>query len=227
MEELTLDQLERVTFVILDTETTGKFPEIDRVIELGAIKCRFAALPSDGALKVGLTEPFETFIQLINPEIPLPPEVISIHGIHDDMLAAQPTFSQIASSFEEFIGESILVAHNAPFDIDFLAGEFLRAGRVPKLHSVVDTVKLARMVWPNLENHKLPTLAKLLKVDKGTAHRALQDTESCMYVFQECLNFFAKKEGPVTLKQIFTAGNLKPLTFGVPLSEMACQMALF
>jgi len=227
IDHFRLDQLDELTFVVLDTETTGKFPDVDRVIEVGAIKCRVVTTGPEGG-ETGLQpEIIETYEQLIDPEIPLPPDSVAIHGIQSEMLIGKPKFRDIAETLDQFLGEGILVAHNASFDIDFLEAEFRRAEIVPNFRHVMDTLKLSREVWPHIDNYKLGTLTKLLKMSKGGFHRALQDTEYCMHLFMACLHHFKQKDPNLTIKDLNLIGTSKSLTFGVPPAERVNQMALF
>jgi DNA polymerase-3 subunit alpha (Gram-positive type) len=97
-------------FVAFDIETTGLSPNLDRIIELGAVKYQ------DGKV-------VETFNELISPGIPLPPESIEVHGITEDMLEGMPPVEEVLPHFLKFVGDGILVAHNAKFDTGFCEPE--------------------------------------------------------------------------------------------------------
>jgi len=109
-------RLTDVTFVAFDTETTGLHPMVHRLVEIGAIRFRL-----DGRETT-------TFQSLINPQIPIPLDVQQVHGITNRMVRGQPTVDQILPRFIEFLGESdtILLAHNVPFDLSFLAMALIR-----------------------------------------------------------------------------------------------------
>jgi DNA polymerase III epsilon subunit family exonuclease len=104
-------RLTDITFVAFDTETTGLFPIRHRLVEIGAVHFRL----DDHELA--------TFEQLIDPQIPIPREVQQVHGITDTMVRGQSTVEQVLPRFIEFLGpcDTILLAHNAPFDLGFLA----------------------------------------------------------------------------------------------------------
>jgi DNA polymerase III epsilon subunit family exonuclease len=117
-----------ITFVALDTETTGLQPIVHRLVDIGAVRFRL-----DGW-------ELATFQQLIDPEIPIPPEVQQVHGITDAMVRRKPTIEHVLPQFIEFLGESdtILLAHNAPFDLSFLAMALIRLGIAYPPHHVFD-----------------------------------------------------------------------------------------
>jgi DNA polymerase-3 subunit epsilon len=130
-------RLTDINFLALDVETTGLFPIMHRLVEIGAVRFRL-----DGW-------ELATFQQLIDPEIPIPPEVQQVHGITDAMERRKPTIEHVLPPFIEFLGESdtILLAHHAPFDLSFLAMALTRLGIAYPLHSLFDTLHMTRL-WP-------------------------------------------------------------------------------
>src|SRR6266576_5350104 len=158
-------RLTDITFVALDTETTGLQPIVHRLVEIGAVRFRL-----DGW-------ELATFQQLIDPEIPIPPEVQQVHGITDRMVRGQPTIEHILPQFIEFIGhrDTILLAHNAPFDLGFLPMALIRLGIVFLPHYLFDTLDMARRLYPTWPSHSLEHVAMRLKVANGAEHRALSD----------------------------------------------------
>jgi len=117
-----LSVVDRVRFVAFDFETTGLSADRDRVVEIGAVA--FRVRKEDGRW-IGVDDgAYET---LVNPERPIPPAVSAIHGIDDLAVSSAPTFAETAAELLAFIDGSILVAHNAPFDMGFLAAEAARA----------------------------------------------------------------------------------------------------
>jgi DNA polymerase-3 subunit epsilon len=154
-----------VRHVVVDVETTGLSPRHGhRVIEIGAVAIE------DGAV-VG------EFASLIDAGVSVPLVVQAIHGITDEMLAGQPTPEQVLPLFNKFIQESVLVAHNAAFDLLFLRHEFARLGLgIPHPHRC--TLELSRRRLPRLSDHKLETVYLHLFPDDGLHrqnHRALDD----------------------------------------------------
>jgi len=162
--------------VALDTETTGLSPVDDRIIELAAV-----AFSADGV-------ELATFEQLVNPGIPIPPLLTLIHGITDDMVAGKPSIDQVLPEFLRFIGDSILLAHNAPYDVSMLLVPLMRlTGGIAPMNLVLDTCALARAAFPGAPNYKLSTIAVMLGVPTGQAHRALSDVRACKGIFSKTL----------------------------------------
>jgi DNA polymerase-3 subunit epsilon len=155
----------RARHVVVDVETTGLSPRHGhRVIEIGAV-----------ALEEGMV--VEEFTTLIDAGVPIPYEVQAIHGITDEMLEGQPKPEAILPMFHAFIRDSVLVAHNAPFDIRFLRHEFARLGMgLPHPH--LCTLELSRRRLPRLTDHTLETVYLHLFPEAGLHrqnHRALDD----------------------------------------------------
>lgn len=166
------DFLKQTTFVAFDTETTGLLALSHYIVELAAVKFR---LGSD------VTEQFQ---ELVKPEISMPAEVIAIHGISDEMVAEAPSISEVLSSFIEFCGdESILIAHNAPFDISFIAQELKRHGLTFGASRVIDTVDIFRRFYPGLPGYALLSLAKQFEIADSQSHRALADARLVHQLF--------------------------------------------
>ena len=155
--------LSDVTFCVIDFETTGSSPDFDRITEIGAAKYR-------GGECLG------TFQTLINPECPIPPFITVLTGITQAMLLPAPRIESILATFLDFIGDSVIVAHNARFDTGFLNATLVRDGREPLTNKVVDTVHLARrLVRDEVPDCKLGTLASRLRLEHQPSHRALDD----------------------------------------------------
>ena len=153
------------SFVAFDVETTGLSPMLrHRIIEIGAVKLE------DGTITT-------SFHSLIACDRPISKGAQRVHGITDDMLNGQPPPEQVFKDFREFIGKSMLAAHNARFDRSFLRNEFSRLGwGLP--NRMQCTLKLSRRRLPELPNHRLETVAKHLLGDlplEMMHHRALND----------------------------------------------------
>lgn len=166
-------------FVCFDTETTGLHHETDNVIEIGAVK-----FDSDGVL-----DKFET---LINPQKPIPKEVTKINHITDEMVASCPTVAEVLPKFDNFISGTTLLAHNANFDLYFVNEELDRCGMKPICNKTVDTLKLAKWVYPKLGCWKLQFLAQTFGINVENAHRADDDARVCMEFFLKCLDEIRK-----------------------------------
>ncbi len=153
-------------YVALDLETTGLMAETDRIVEIGAVRFR-----ADG-------EELGRFESLVNPERPMSPAAFAIHGLSDEILATAPCAREVLPEFLLFIGEpatTALMAHNASFEAGFLGCELARAGLRAPMHSIFDTLALARRRMPWLASHRLDNLAHAMGLDPAGAHRALAD----------------------------------------------------
>ena len=169
MEQVQLFESFPKGIIALDMETTGLSPLFDKVIELGAIKITPAGV--------------ETFHQLIDPKIPIPPKVISIHGIRDENVRGKPTIDEILPSFLHFIGELPLLAHNAKFDLGFLILALHHFGHPLPMNPVYCSVKFSREVFSDQESYKLEELSKSLNIQLKNHHRAFDDALACLRLF--------------------------------------------
>jgi DNA polymerase-3 subunit epsilon len=160
-------------FTAFDTETTGLDPRKNRVIEIGAVQFDTSGIMA-------------RFSVLINPERPMPEEASRINGITDAMLAGKPVAAEVLQDFLSFIGTTVLVAHNAPFDISFMNEEFSRLMMPPLSNRVVDTRILAKEVFPGLPRYALQDLAKHFGIEAKDAHRAEDDAKVCYELFRVC-----------------------------------------
>jgi DNA polymerase III subunit epsilon len=158
--------LHDVTFCVIDLETTGGSPASCAITEIGAARFR-------GGERQG------TFQTLVNPGVPVSPEVTVLTGITEAMLQPAPPVEAVLPSLLEFVSGSVLVGHNLRFDVSFLDAALAASGRPPLGHRQVDTVALARRlvrddadeVW----NCRLGTLADRFRLDHRSSHRALDD----------------------------------------------------
>lgn len=161
--------------IVFDTETTGLDFRADRVVEIGAIEL-------DNRLPTGAT-----FHVYINPEREMPEEAFRVHGLSTDFLSDKPKFAEIAESFRAFVGDGVLVAHNASFDRGMINAEFARLG-LPEISGaqIVDTLALARKKHPGAQN-TLDALCSRYGVDtsRRTKHGALLDAELLALVYVE------------------------------------------
>jgi len=157
-------------FVAFDLETTGTRPKEDMIVEIGAV-----LFDGDCAMK--------GYGTLVDPGIPVPPDASAVNGITDDMLHGKPRISDALGEFAEFCGDLPLVAHNAPFDYKFLLEDIkLHRSAAPK-GVVLDTLPLARRIFPGLPNYKLGTLVRHFGFPGGTFHRAEEDSAYCGLLF--------------------------------------------
>ena len=158
-------ELDDATFVVFDVETTGLSTAYDTIIELAAVK-----------IKEGKV--IERFERFANPHKPLTAKIIELTHITDDMLQDAPEVDEVVKEFKDFIGDAIVVAHNASFDIGFLYTAYEKAGIHGVIHPVIDTLELSRFLNPTLKSHRLNTLCKKYGIELTQHHRAIYDTEA-------------------------------------------------
>jgi len=180
MVQGTLDDLgtplREVTFVVVDLETTGGSPNECGITEVGAVKVRGGEVLGE----------FQT---LVHPGQPIPAFISVLTGITDAMVATAPPIEVVLPAFLDFAGGSVLVAHNAGFDISFLKAATARLGREWPGFPVLDTVHLARQVVTRDEtpNHRLASLARLFHSETTPDHRALHDARATVDVLHGLL----------------------------------------
>ena len=173
----------RVRFVAFDFETTGLSSASDRIVEIGAVGFRLEE--GEAGWRAVVDGTYET---LVNPGRPIPPEVTAIHGIDDLSVSGAPAFREAAMEFLPFIEGSILVAHNAPFDLGFLAAETARAGIDNPPNPAYDTIAIAKTAVSGLPSYSLKALAASFGIDQTAAHRGADDARVCMKLFSRCIN---------------------------------------
>ena len=195
-EDKTIDldrKLSDLTYTVFDTETTGLEPSNgDEIIQIGA-----ARIVNNRLLRQ------ETFNQLVDPECPLKPESIPIHGITEDMVRGQPNIDIVMPAFHEFCEDTVLIAHNAAFDMRFLQLKEERTG-IRFTQPVLDTLLLSAVVHPNQESHKLDVILERLGVTIGTRHNALEDALATGEVFLKLVKLL-EDMGIVTVRQALEA----------------------
>lgn len=182
--------VEQVTFVAFDFETTGLYPASDRIVELGA--ARFLG-----------DEVLASFEELSNPGIPINPDAAKVSGISDDDVRHAPPVAVQIALFREFLGEAVLVAHNAPFDMGFLRAAVGAAGLPEVSNLVIDTQQLAIKAFPRRRSYGLQNLAVELGLPPNRAHRALDDAIMCMRLFRKCVEEMSFM-GSLTLEEVLT-----------------------
>ncbi|MHC0037166.1 PolC-type DNA polymerase III [Pseudoneobacillus sp. C159] len=162
------------TYVVFDVETTGLSAVYDKIIELAAVKIR------EGEI----IDRFESFA---NPHHRLSATTINLTGITDDMVENAPEIEDVLKRFNEWTGDSVFVAHNASFDMGFLNVGYKRLGMEKVKNPVIDTLELARYLYPEMKNHRLNTLAKKFDVELTQHHRAIYDAEATGYLLLKML----------------------------------------
>ncbi len=168
------------TFVVFDIETTGFSPVTNRIIEIGAVKVE------DGQI----TDRFSTFV---NPEVPIPFEIEKLTSINDSMVMDAETIEVVLPRFLDFVGNAVLVAHNANFDVSFIR-ENAERQQIPVNFTYVDTVGIARMLLTGQAKYTLDAVAKTLKISLENHHRAVDDAECTAEIFMKFINMLEKDE---------------------------------
>ena len=167
------------TFVVFDLETTGFSNKNDKITEIGAVK-------------VKNFEIVDRFNELINPEKDISYKVQELTGITNDLIKDKPTIEEILPRFMEFVGDSVLVAHNAEFDIGFI-NQKCKEMNIEFKNKSVDTLMLARILLPHLKRFKLNNLTKELGVPLHNHHRAVDDAAATAQIFIKFLDMLEKK----------------------------------
>lgn len=162
-------------YVALDVETTGlSLQNGDRVIEIGAVAIEGQSIIAE-------------FSSLVDVDKRIPWQVQQVHGITNEMLSGEPKPDEVLPEFYKFIAGSILVAHNASFDVGFLRYEFALLG-MSLNNRFLCTLKMSRKRYPHLPNHKLKTVSRYLlgkSCEQMQMHRALDDAKLAAMIFLE------------------------------------------
>ena len=163
--------LKELDFVVVDIEATGAKMPPNRIIELGAYRI------SGGRI-------VDNFVTLVNPEIPIPRFVMALTGITNEMVKEAPLFAEVAPKWLEFVADAVLIAHNAPFDTNFINHEI---SRVYPGHRMINphlcTVTLSRRAVPGLANYRLDTVSDHFSIPIVDRHRAGSDALATAEVF--------------------------------------------
>ncbi|MCR1849270.1 PolC-type DNA polymerase III [Paeniclostridium sordellii] len=175
------------TFVVFDIETTGFSNTNDKITEIGAVKIK--------NFKV-----VDRFSELVNPEVDISYKIQELTGITNDLVSDKPTIEEILPKFLDFVGDSVLVAHNAEFDMGFISQKSREQGLEFKNKSV-DTLTLARVLLPHLKRHRLNVIAKDLGIPLLNHHRAVDDAEATAHIFIKFLEML-KKQGVEVLSDV-------------------------
>lgn len=160
--------------IIFDLETTGLDTANCKITEIGAVKLRNL-------------EPVEEFCTFVDPEMPIPPEVVSLTGITDEMVAGAPSEKEALEKFIAFCGGAPLVAHNGKrFDMAVVRSACSRA-KIPYKASIIDTLELCREIVPNKKSYKLDAMAKHFGLGEFNHHRAVDDAKMLSQIFVQLI----------------------------------------
>ncbi len=171
-------------YICIDLETTGFEPEFDEIIELSAIK-----VSSNGSSSV--------FTQLVKPTEELDEYIQNLTGISNEMLANAPSIEEVLPKFIDFVGDAILVGHNTSFDIRFVYDNYFKLTEKPFKNDYVDTLRLSRILCPDLKHHRLKDLVKHFNLNVNGEHRALFDCETTIMVFEKLKELAIEQYGSV------------------------------
>lgn len=165
--------LGQATFCAVDVETTGLYRN-SRLVEIGAIKfdCKVRN---------------EEFHTLVDPGEPIPEDAVAYHGITNDMVSGYPSPSDSVRRFARFLGDAVFIAHNARFDVRILAMEYAHAGIKQPGNHVIDTLELAGTLFPRMQDYKLESLVRRLKIKRDCMHRGLPDALAVREIFRAYL----------------------------------------
>ena len=175
------------TYVVFDLETTGFSSAKDKIIEIGAVKVENGEI----------TDKYSTFV---NPKIPIPFRITQLTSITDEMVMESPEIETILPQFLKFVGDAVLVAHNASFDVSFIEENCRQQGIEPDFTSV-DTVGLARVLLPTLSKFKLNVVAKALNISQEHHHRAVDDARVTAEIYVKFIQMLEER-GIETLDQM-------------------------
>lgn len=183
-------------FVVFDIETTGlKVLEGDKITQISAIKIENGKI-------IG------KFSEYVNPEQKLSKKIIELTGITDEILQDKETIEKVLPRFLDFVGDCIVVAHNGSFDVGFI--EFFAFDVQREFNNeLIDTVELARYLFPKSKNHKLDTLCTLLNVVQLQHHNADDDTRVLMECFVLMRKLLLKEKGIDEDKPLFTINKIQ------------------
>lgn len=168
------------TYVVFDLETTGFSPINDKIIEIGAVKIK------EGKI-------IDRFSEFVNPKIHIPDRITELTSIEDEMVEDKETIEVLLPKFMEFTKDTVLVAHNASFDISFIKKN-CRDLNLEFNNSFMDTVTLSRYLFPSLKRYKLNTVAKHLGVSLENHHRAVDDAKATADILLKSFKMLKDKE---------------------------------
>lgn len=179
--------IDAVAFTVVDLETTGATPGFAKITEVGAVRI-------EGGREVA------AFSELVNPGVPIPAMITSITGIDDVSVAAAAPIEEVLPRFAAFAADSVLVAHNAPFDLGFLDYELGRLQRRTFPRPALDTLRLARKLCPQ-QRCSLAALSRRFETRVKPVHRALQDAQATSELLLLFLSWLEER-GVSTLEEV-------------------------
>ena len=185
-------QTSAMRFIAFDLETTGTLPGVDQIVEIGAVTFNEAGAPET------------IFATLINPGISMPEAASRVNGITDEMLVGKPSITDVLDAFAEYCGDIPMVAHNAAFDAQFLTADIKKHETTAPRGVILDTLPIARKVYPGLANYKLGTLVQHLGIQSTNFHRAEEDAAYCGQLFHKMVTRLSPNGVPPTLTTLIS-----------------------
>ena len=173
-------KIDEEEFVVFDIETTGLNSHTNEIIEIGAVKIKAGRI-------------VDRYSQLINPGRPIPYHITEITSITDEQVANEPKIDEVIGKFVDFIGDAVLVAHNAPFDMGFIKRDIKKYLNIDLQSSVIDTLQMARDLFPDLKKYGLGDLNKTLGLALEKHHRAVDDSQATANMFIIFLDKYKEK----------------------------------
>ena len=167
-------------FTVIDAETTGRSDKADDVTEISAIKYRNG-------------KRIDSFSTLIKAKNPILPFVVELTGINDHMLEAAPKIDDVIIKLKQFIGEDIILGHDVDFDYKLINESYERVTGNQLNNHKVDTLKIAKCLIKDSENHKLSTLCQYFGVERKNGHRALYDCHQTAQVYLELVKHYKEE----------------------------------
>ncbi|SFS48364.1 PolC-type DNA polymerase III [Paenibacillus sp. 453mf] len=200
-------ELKTAEYIVFDIETTGLSVTQNKIIEIAAVK-----MQDDKEV--------DRFATFVNPHERIPYNIQQLTNINDDMVKDAPELEPVLQDFVKFVGNGILVAHNARFDIGFIQANLKTIGMEPLENPVLDTLELARLLHPTMKNHRLNTLADKYKVSLENHHRAIDDTIALAGILTGLLNDASQLKGITMLDRLndyvgMDLSNARPFHSGI------------
>ncbi len=193
-------------FVAFDFETTGKNPEQDELIEIGAVKFQKG-------------REIDTFSQFIKPRRPIPEEIIRITNIHNGMVEGAPSAAKILPEFIQFCGSGVLIAHNVPFDLAFLKRHASELMGIDIRNDTEDTLAMSRWLHPEAKSHRLGDMAASLGIETKSWHRAEEDARTAAGIYLHLKNSASTNLRELRVKHYLELAALGTIASRLPLKN--------
>lgn len=173
--------IKNLSFVVFDLETTGGNHKNDKIIEIGMVKIENLELASE-------------LSYLVDPKIPIPEFIQKLTSIKPEKLKGAPVIEDIIDELMEFMGDSVLVAHNASFDVPFFNSVLRRMDREPLKNRSICTNLMSKYLIPEIMNSNLNYMSRIFNIRHDKAHRALDDAQATAHLLIKFLEFFIEKD---------------------------------